>query len=262
MRGLSRTAAIIRTGSGLGAVIAVVGGGVALFTTDNSAGSLLLIGVGILLGLFAALGPRLEIESFEVLGAKVKVREVIKSRIALAQAAEGGADDARAEAMRAQALALRELYDLYEYVRRTEPASDDRTTTQDRLVLRMRNASTDFRFDRAEVVSWFEEGDGPLRLIAISVMQAREDCRYFPVVLKALERPYSLNEQYQALRLGDEMSGGLDRLERKLFRNAILRAQQQRRFKNDGPLMAISDRILRDLATRQRRHKTETRAPP
>src|SRR6266540_4328038 len=107
MRGLSRTAAIIRTGSALGAVIAVVGGGVALFTTANSAGSLFLIGLGILLGLFAALGPRLEIESFEVLGAKVKVREVIKSRIALAQAAEGGADDARAEAMRAQALAVR-----------------------------------------------------------------------------------------------------------------------------------------------------------
>ena len=120
------------------------------------------------------------------------------------------------------------------------------------MLLRMRNASTDFRFDRAEVVSWFEEGDGPLRMIAISVMQAREECRYFPVVLKALERAYSLNEQYQALRLGDEMSGGLDRLERKLFRNAILRAQQQRRFKNDGPLMATSDRILRDLVTRQR----------
>jgi hypothetical protein len=252
MRGLSGPTAIIRVGAAVGALIAVIGGGVALFTTDNSAGSLFLIGVGILLGLVAALGPRLEIESFELLGAKVKLREVIDSRIALAKVAEGGADDAGVEAMRAQALALRELYDLYEYVRRTEPASDDRTAMQDRLVFRMRNASTDIPFDRAEVISWFEEGDGFLRMIAISVMQAREDCRYFPVVLKALERPHSLNEQYQALTLGDEMSGGLDRVEQELFRNAILRAQRQQRFKNDGPLMALSDRILRDLEPRRR----------
>lgn len=144
---------------------------------------------------------------------------------------------------------LQELYDLYEYVRRTETASTDRTAAFDRLVARMRNASTDFRFDRAEVASWFDEGTDPLRIIAIGVMQAREDCRYFPVVLKAVERPHSMMEQYQALKLGDEMIHDLDRLERRLLREATSRAQRRRRFKRDRPLMRLSDRILRDLAT-------------
>jgi hypothetical protein len=149
-------------------------------------------------------GRRPEVESFEFLGAKINVREVIKSRIALAQAAVG-ADDARADAMRAQALALLALYDLYEFVRRAEPVSTERTAKFDRLVLRMRHAGTDFRFDRADLVSWFEEVTDPLRIVTIAVMQVREDCRYFPVVLKALERPHSLMEQYQALKLGDAM---------------------------------------------------------
>jgi hypothetical protein len=238
---------VVRALSALVGVLAFFGGVVALFTTDNSPGSFFLIGVGVLLALFAVLGRRLEVESFELLGAKVKVREVIKSRIALAQAAAVGADDARAEALRAQALALQEVHDLYEYVRRTEAASDERTAALDRLVGRMRRASTDFRFDRAEVVSWFEEGTGPLRMIAIAVMQARDDCRYFPVVLKAVERPHSLMEQYQALKLGDEMLTDLDRFERRLFRKAILRAQRGRRFKRDAPLMRLSERILGEL---------------
>jgi hypothetical protein len=228
-------------------VIAVVGGAVALFATDKTAGSFFLIGVGILLGLFAVLGSRLQIESFELLGAKVNVREVIKSRMALAQAAATAADDVRAAAMREQAIALQELYDLYEYVRRTEPPSDERTAAQDLLVGRMGRASTEFRVDRAEVVSWFDEGDGPLRMIAISVMQARKECRYFPVVLKALERPLSLNEQYQALKLGDAMRDDLDRLEHKLFTSAILRARQKKSFQDDEPLKLMSDRILSDL---------------
>jgi hypothetical protein len=249
---VSRVGALVRTASAVASVIAIVGGAVMLFATDKSAGSLFLIAVGVLLGLFAMLGSRLNIESFELLGAKVNVREVVKSRIALAHAAISP-DDARAEAMRAQAVALQELYDLYEYVRRTEPASEERTAVQDRLVERMRRVSTEFQFDRAEVVSWFEEGDGPLRMIAISVMQARKECRYFPAVLKTLERPLSRNEQYQALKLGDEMRGDLDRLERKLFKNAILRARQKRSFQDDGPLMRMSERILSDITERRGR---------
>jgi hypothetical protein len=239
---------VVRIASALLGFAAVAGGVVTLFTIDSSAGSLFLVAVGIALILFAALGRRLRVESFEILGAKVNVREVIKSRIQLAQAPAAGQDDARAAAMRAQALALQEFYDLYAYIRRTEPVSSERTAALDRLVGRMRNASTDFRFDPAEVVTWFDEGSDPLRMIAISVMRAREDCQYFPVVLKAVDSPHSLMEQYHALRLGEEMVGKLDRLERRLFRDAITRAQRKRRFNRDGPLMAQSNAILSELS--------------
>jgi hypothetical protein len=229
----------MRAALALAASAALVGGVVALFTIDNDAGSSLLLAVGVLLGLIAVLGRRLELESFELLGAKLKVREVVKSRVALAQGDE--------------ALALQELYDLYEFVRRTEPASKERTGTFDRLVLRMRAAGTQLRFDRAEVVGWFEEGTDPLRLIAIAVMQARDDCRYFPVVLKALERPHSRMERYQALKLAEEMIGSLDKLERRLLRTAIERARRRPGlFRRDEPFMRSSERVLAELRPRSR----------
>jgi hypothetical protein len=52
----------------------------------------------------------------------------------------------------------------------------------------MRTAAIEFRFEPAEVATWFDEGNDALRIVAIAIMQARADCRYFPVVLKAVER--------------------------------------------------------------------------
>jgi hypothetical protein len=95
-------------------------------------------------------------------------------------------------------------------------------------------------------------GNDALRIVAIAIMQARVDCRYFPVVLKAVEGPHSLMEQYQALKLGEEMVDDLDRLERRLFRAAILRARRRRRFRRDQPLMRLSERILRRLSDSSR----------
>jgi hypothetical protein len=57
-------------------LVAFVGGVVALFTIDNSAGSLFLITLGVVLVLVVFLGGRIQLESFEILGAKIKVREV------------------------------------------------------------------------------------------------------------------------------------------------------------------------------------------
>jgi hypothetical protein len=106
-------------------------GVVVLFTNDHDARSGFLLTLGLVLFLVAALGNRVQLEGFEILGAKVRVREVVKLRLELASSPESGGthDPAR---LRRQAAMLQELvglYELYEHIRATEPPGQPRTKT-------------------------------------------------------------------------------------------------------------------------------------
>lgn len=231
-------------------LVAFTGGVVALFTIDNSTGSLFLLTLGMVVVIVAFLGARIQLESFELLGAKIRVREVVRSRLQLTQLAVAGQEDGRGAAMREQALTLQKLiglYDLYEYIRRTETASNRRTAALDQLAARMQAAGREVQFDPAEVSSWFHEGTDALRVVALNLMLAREDCRDFLAVLKTIDEPRSLFEQFYGLRLGRTMLLGLDGFERRLFADAIGRAQCKRRFRRDPPLMSLSNTILAEL---------------
>ena len=228
----------------------LVGGVVALFTIENSAGSLFLVTLGIVLLLIVFLGGRIQLESFEVLGAKIKVREVVRSRLQLAQMAGAGEEGGRAGGVREQALTLQKLvalYDLYEYIRRTQPFSDQRTEALDELADRMQAAGREVQFAPADVSTWFHQGDDPLRVVAVNLMLAREECRDFLAVLKTVDEPRSNFEQYYGLLLGQEMLPRLDRFERQLLADAIARAQRTRRFRRDEDLMRRSEALLAEL---------------
>jgi hypothetical protein len=228
--------------------IAAIGGAVALFKIDNSAGSLFLLTLGIVLLAIAFVGDRVEIESFELLGARVKVRDVVRIQLELAR--QTGGDDERTASIREQAFTLQKLAGLYEYIRRTRTASNERTGSLDRLAIRIQQAAKGVRFEPAEVAAWFHQGSDALRVIALNLMIAQEAYRDFSAIVRALEDRRSLFEQYYALQLGKEMLSQLDRLERELLEDAIMRARQQRRFRHDAPLMARSDEIL-DLLRRR-----------
>jgi len=228
-------------------VASLVSGGVALFTIDNAAGSLFLLTLGTVVLLASVLGRRIELESFEILGAKIKVREVVMSRLELA-----GVDVAehRPAAMGEQALALQKLaglHDLYEYIRSTEKASDRRTAALDEIAARMQAAGEEVPFDPAEVSAWFHQGNDALRVIALNLMLAQADCRDFLAVLKAISEPRSMFEQFYGLRLGSVMLPSLDELEQRLLTDALLRAQGRRRFRRDAPLMNLSTAMLARL---------------
>jgi hypothetical protein len=207
--------------------------------------------VGMVLLLVVALGHRIQVESFELLGARVKVRDLVNDRVRLAELAGSEGKGDRSDAIRGQALALQKLvalYDLYSYVRSTEPVSFERTAYLDELASRMRAAVEEGHFDSAEISTWFREGSDALRVIALNVMLAREDCRDLMAVLKAVGRPRSNFEQYYGLWLGREMLPGLQMLERGLLARAIGQARRKRRFRRDGPLMDLADDILGQMA--------------
>jgi hypothetical protein len=227
-----------------------IGGVVALFTIDNSAGSLFLITLGLVMLLAAAFATRIEIESFALMGATIRVREVVRSRVQLAQRVGADQDDGRGVEIREEALTLQKLvalYDLYEYIRRTQPFSAQRTRNLDDLALRMQGAGREVPFDPAEVSTWFHQGDDPLRVVALNVMLARAECRDFLAVIKCVDEPRSNFEQYYGLQLGREMLRDLDDLEGRLLADAIERARRKRRFRRDEPLMRLSEAMLAHL---------------
>lgn len=231
-------------------VAAIGSGAAALFVTDNGAGSLFLLTLGTVLLVVAAVGHRIELESFEFLGAKVKVREVVRRRLALAEDAAGSGLALERAEIRKQALTLQKLgslYQLYEHVRANEPPSDRRTATLDQLAAKMQAAARETEFDAAEVSSWFHEGTDALRIVALNVMLVHETCRDFTAVMKAVDGPRSLFEQFYALLLARTMLPKLDRLERQLLGRALERAATKRRFRRDTPLMAARASLLAAL---------------
>jgi hypothetical protein len=234
---------------GLAGVAALGAGVYALFFTGQHARSAFLLALGVALALVAVLGGRVQLEGFEILGAKVRVREVVNSRLELAESpersgAEGGA------ALHGQALVLQKLvglYGLYEHIRRAEPPGPRRTSALDQLASRMRQAGGEAEFDPAEVIGWFHDGTDALRVIALNLMLANDEYRDFLAVLETVDTPHSLFEQFYGLRLADAMLPELDSLERRLLGDAIARARRKRRFRDDEPLMGLSDDILERL---------------
>ena len=230
-------------------LVAFVGGVIALFTLDNAAGSLFLITLGLVLLLVVTLRGRITLESFEILGAKIKVQEVVRSRLELAEAAgieEGGP----APVVRKQARALQQLvglYDLYAYIRKTQTLSSGRTAALDEVARRMQAAGRAVQFDPADVSTWFHQGDDALRVVALNLMLARAESRDFLAVLKAITEPRNNFEQFYGLGVGRVMLPDLDSLERHLLTDAIGRAQRTRRFRRDAPLMRLSAAILAEL---------------
>ena len=230
---------------GLGAVTACAGVWV-LFTTDHDARSAFLLTLALVLMLIAWFGGRIELEGFEILGAKARVRDVVKTRLELAKASKTG-QNADSAALQRQAAVLQELvglYGLYQHVRSVEPPGPGRTAALDEIAMRMRLAGAQAEFEAAEVIGWYNDGTDPLRVIALNLMLANEGYRDFLAVLKTIDAPHSLFEQFYGLLLAEAMVPDLDPLHRRLLADAITRARRKRRFKRDAPLMRVSQELL------------------
>jgi hypothetical protein len=120
---------------------------------------------------------RLQLEGFEILGAKARVRDVVKRRLELAESPVQG-QPANPAALHRQAVVLQRLvglYGLYEHIRRAEPPGPRRTAALDQLASRMQAAGREAEFDSAEVIVWFHQGTDALRVIALNLMLANQN---------------------------------------------------------------------------------------
>jgi hypothetical protein len=221
-------------------------GVVALFTSDHDARSGFLLTAGLALVLISVLGGRIQLEGFEILGAKIRVREVVKDRLELAKAPEPGGSRDSAK-LRGQAVALQKLvglYGLYEHIRRMEPPGPKRTKKLDALAEDMQLVGKGAEFDPAEVTEWFHEGTDALRVIALNLMLVNDEHRDFLAAIKAIDEPHSLFEQYYAMRVGWAMLPDLTPLQKELLSDAIRRARKKPRLRQDRDLMTYSQKLL------------------
>jgi hypothetical protein len=230
---------------GAAGIASLCAGVAVLFTTDRDARSAFLLTVGLVLVLFAVFRGRIQLEGFEIFGAKAHVRDVVKRRLELADSpARGQALDPAV--LRRQAVVLRRLvglHGLYEYVR-AQPPGHRRTAAFDALHKQIRDAAREAEFDPAEVIGWFHEGTDALRMIALNLMLLNSEYRGFLAVLETIDAPHSDFEQYFGLRVADSMLAELDALERSVLRDAIERALRKRRVRRDGDLALLSQLVL------------------
>ena len=111
----------------------------------------------------------------------------------------------------------------------------------------MQTTGRNIEFDAADVSSWFHNGDEALRVVALNLMLARKESRDLLAVLKTIDYPRSLFEQYYGLRLAQAMIPDLDRMERGLLAHSVTRALRRRRFRYDRHLVRISSSVLQQL---------------
>jgi len=222
-----------------GLVLAALGV-VLLFETDNSAGALFVVGVAAACLLYALFAPRIEVQSFGVLGAQIAVRDVVGERLELART---GDSPVAGE----QAAVLRNLGDVYDHVRRSQPPSGERTRLLDRLAAEVRGAAGATPFDPTEVATWFIDGSDSLRFVALNLMLVRPDKQYFVAVLEGIEHSRSGFEQYYALLVARAIVDDLSPVAREVLGETVERASRKPRLYDDASRRIVAEEILRRL---------------
>jgi len=215
----------------------VVAGAVAVFATTNSTGASTLIAAGTVLMVVAVFANR--VESFEGGGFKVQLHTV-ESKLELARQAEAVGDSERAEQLRKEAQllfeAMRPMAAEYERVRSSEPGSRGRTAKLSELIRQARSmAGLDF-VATDTINELFESGGDGARIMALGLMQGRPELADVAIVIEAIKDPRSNYEQWQALRVCQQMlDRGVSDKDRAGMLEAIVFAE------TEGTLVAGSD---------------------
>lgn len=227
----------------------LVAGGVAVFVTDNGAGSGALLAVGTLFLLVAAFGSRI----VKLKGAGVEVelaKEAAKLEVQARQARQRG-DEGTAEELTAQAdvlldlaLAARPAATAYERLRRTQASGPARTRQLEAILDEARAAGA--AYTPEQVRQLFFGGTDGERIYAIGLMQGNPDSRDLGVVLDGIRSSRSAFEQFHSLSLADEMVAELDEDGRRELARAI-EAARRRHLVPGTDRWPLSERILAKL---------------
>lgn len=239
---------MLRLAIGLAGAAMFAGGLVAVFATSNGGGAAALVTVGVALALIAALGDR--VEALELGSAKLSLRDLARGRFALAKVREAAGDVSTATELRRQGLALERLALQYARRRRGMRGGPERTKILERVVAQLVQLAREHQFDPVDVWEWFNRGKPEARITAIGLMHGDSRLRDIFVALEAIEDSRSAFEQFHGLRLAYEMIPHLSLLEQDLLREAVERAGQRQRFRDDSDRWQMSQAILARLPSR------------
>ena len=188
-------AAIVTTGA-----IALLAGGVAVFTTDNELGSTALVAAGVGLVGLALMGNRLR--AVEAAGVRLELeRQALEARVEAREArATGDVDRAEMLEQRADHLlaAAGDVGRRYEHLRSTEPSGWTRTSRMED-VLRDARALDAKSLTAEDVERIFATGTDGNRVVAIALIEEEPRLAVATVLVDAIVHSRSAFEQYHAL---------------------------------------------------------------
>jgi hypothetical protein len=244
-----------QVGAGLIGVAALALGVLAVFVSDNGAGTSALLAVGLVLLLVAAFGNR--IARISGGGVAVELRErAVRSAAQLQRAAnellahgehEGAASlTAEADALLDLAEAIRPQAEAYEQVRATTAGGPERTRRMEEMIESARAEPADPDETAVDLRELFYQGGEGARIYALGRMQASPHVRDFEVALDGIRRSRSAFEQYHALRLAEEMLPELE--EREKNELAATLERERSRFLTPGTSRwSVAQALLRKL---------------
>src|SRR5215207_309656 len=230
--------------------VPIFGTGVlAVFVTENGTGAAALLGIGAAFVAFGALGDRLE--SVDVGGVSISIRDMARETFSLARRAEELGDKQAATRLRAVGDELEELADEYRRIRSSMEAGGERTAAMDAVIARAGRLTGTDDLDPEAVSDWFREGRPEARAIALGLMQGNPRLRDFDAALAAIERGSNPFEIYHGLVLADAMVDTLSRGRREQLRRAVTKVLRGRLARRDEPIRKRAESITRALDARR-----------
>jgi hypothetical protein len=230
--------------------VPIFGTGVlAVFATENGTGAAALLGIGAAFVAFGALGDRLE--SVDLGGVKLSIRDMARETFSLARRAEELGDTQAATRLRAVGKELEELADEYRRIRSSMDAGDDRTGPMDEVVDRAAALTGTDDIDPEAVADWFRLGRDEDRVIALGLMQGNPRLRDFDAALAAIERGSSPFEIYHGLDLAHAMVDTLSRGRREQLRRAVTKVLRGQLARRDEPIRKRAEKITTALDARR-----------
>jgi hypothetical protein len=217
----------------------------AVFVTDNGTGAAALLAIGAAFMVVAMLGDR--VQSVELCGVKLSIRDMARQTFALARQAERRGDEESAGRLRAVAAELDALARGYRRLRRTMRAGDERTRALEHVMTAARGLAKSDELEPTDVVTWFDEGTEEARITALGLMQGNARLRDFEAALDAIDDSRSAFEQYHGLRLAEMMAPELTPTERAQLTVVIERALRSRRVRRDSDRHEIGEDLLTTL---------------
>ena len=235
----------LRVGAGVVGVAVFATGVVAVFATDNGPGAATLLAIGAAFVAFAALGDR--IQSLELGGVNLTLRDIARQTFALADEAERRGDDEAAERLRAAGRELQSLADEYRRIRSRMRSGPARTGALEDVVRRTRELAKRDAFEASDVSAWFDDGSPEARITALALMQASPGLRDFGAAVDAIAESESAFEQYHGLWLAETMVGDLTPGQRAELEAVVQRALRSLRVRRDSDRADAARRILAAL---------------
>jgi hypothetical protein len=243
-RSLALTPAIRAVGGVLGVAV-FAAGVVAVFVTENGAGAAALLAIGAGFMVIAVLGDR--VQSVELGGVNLTIRDLARETYALAREAENRGDDESAARLRTVASQLEALARGYRRLRGSMRAGAERTRALEHVMTEARRLAKSDVLEAVDVLTWFEEGTPEARITALGLMQGNPRLRDFEAVLDAIGDSRSAFEQYHGLRLAEMMVSDLTATQRAQLVVVTERAMRSYRVRRDSDRHTTGERLLTAL---------------